>query len=130
VTTFLAEGKVWIDRLRPRPRQLNVRPYIRDIRVSQTAVDFDLWVTHTGTARADELVAELGLAEAADAVPFLERTFLELHDETPPGTPDAPPTEPADTRPLNHPPADADGDDVRSTARATWGLSPAGPVVE
>ncbi len=126
---IFAEDKVWVDRLRPKPRQLNIRPYLRDFRVSQAAVEFDLWVTAGGTARADELVAALGLADLAGAVPFLERTDLELHDETPPGQPDNPPTEPAETRPLIHPPAEADGDD-RPTARATWGLSPAGPVVE
>jgi radical SAM-linked protein len=126
----LAEGKVWIDRLRPRPRQLNIRPYIRDIRVSPAVVQFDLWVTQVGTARADELVGLLGLADPLAAAAFLERTVLELHDETPAGQPDGPPTDPAEIRPLNHPPADADGDDDRSTARATWGLSPAGPVVE
>jgi radical SAM-linked protein len=127
---FLSQNQVWVDRLRPKPRQLNVRPYLRDIRVSPAVVEFDLWVTQGGTARADELVAALGLAEAADAVPYLERTHLELHDETPPGQPDGPPTEPAETRPLIHPPADAGGGDDRPTTRATWGLSPAGPVVE
>ena len=127
---LLSQDKVWVDRLRPKPRQLNVRPYLRDIRMSPAVVEFDLWVTQGGTARADELVAALGLAEAADAVPYLERTHLELHDETPPGQPDGPPTEPAETRPLIHPPADAGGGDDRPTTRATWGLSPAGPVVE
>ncbi|HEY2785724.1 MAG TPA: TIGR03936 family radical SAM-associated protein [Fimbriiglobus sp.] len=125
---LLAQNKVWVNRLRPKPRQLNIRPYLRDIRVRTDAVEFDIWVTAGGTARADELVSLLGLADPADAVPFLERTDLELHDETPPGQPDGPPTDPAETRPLIHPPAD--GDDDRTTARATWGLSPAGPMVE
>jgi len=98
--------------------------------VSPDAVEFDLWVTQGGTARADELVAELGLSDLAGAVPDLERTELEVHDETPPDRPDGPPTEPAETRPWKHPPADADGDDDRPTARATWGLSPVGPAVE
>jgi radical SAM-linked protein len=124
------QDKVWVDRLRPKPRQLNIRPYLRDIRVSSVAVEFDLWVTQGGTARADELIAALGLAEAANSTTYLERSHLELHDETPPGQPDDPPTEPAETRPLNHAPAVAAGDADRPAARATWGLSPAGPVVE
>jgi radical SAM-linked protein len=128
--TLLTRDKVWVDRLRPKPRLLNVRPYLRDVRVSPAAVHFDLWVTQGGTARADELVAALGLAEAVAATPDLERTHLELHDEMPPGQPDGPPTDLAETRPLNHAPAAVAGDADRPTARATWGLSPTGPMVE
>lgn len=127
---LLAQPKVWVDRHRPKPRQLNIRPYIRDIRVSSAAVELDLWVTPTGTARADELIAALGLADLTGAIPWLERTVLEIRDETPADRPDNPPVEPADIRPWKHPAADAAGEDDRAITRATWGLSPAGPVVE
>ena len=47
---------VWVDRLKPSPKQLNVRPYFRNLSVTDTMVSLDLWVTQTGTARADELL--------------------------------------------------------------------------
>jgi radical SAM-linked protein len=127
VAELLTRDQVWADRVRPRPRRVNVRPYVRNITVDGDAIDLDLWVTPTGAARADELLHLLGLDDVTDAV--LERTDLEIHDEVPPGTTDAPPEGPPETAPLEHvPAAAADEDDgIRS---ATWGPSPNGPVVE
>jgi radical SAM-linked protein len=129
VEDMLSLEKVWTDRLRPRPRRLNIRPYIRGITVLPDAVELDLWVTRSGTARADELLRLLGLGDVLEAGTVLERTELEIHDEVPPGATDAPPAEQPETAPLIHVPASAT--DVDDTARfATWGLSPNGPVVE
>lgn len=124
---LLAQDKVWVDRLRHRPRRVNVRPYLRRIEVRDGAVELDLWVTPFGTARADELVKLLGLQDELDAGAVLERTELELHDETLPGQPDGPPEGPAETAPLNHAPVGAIEEDA---VAGTWGLSPNGPVVE
>lgn len=183
---LLAQDKVWVDRLKPRPRKLNIRPYLRGIAVvksrdltprpplrdgegvvngdtgssnspSQPITDtaaqepgrvehplsgtergpggeasasilaLDLWVTGSGTARADELLKLLGVSDLPDAGFVLARSELELRDETPPGQPDAPPDGPPDTAPLEYTPAPA-GDD--EPADPTWGLSPNGPVVE
>jgi radical SAM-linked protein len=129
VVDLLACDKVWADRVRPRPRRVNIRPYIRNITVSPDAVEFDLWVTGSGTARADELVQLLGLTDVMDDGAVLERTDLEIHDEVPPGSIDAPPEGPPETAPLEHVPAlAADEDD--GIRPAGWGLAPDGPVVE
>ena len=149
---LLTAEKVWVDRHKPRPRKLNIRPYLRGIELSEpeaSATDrlgtvahasgsnedrrsrfrlgLDLWVTQSGTARADELLALLELSDLPDAGFVLARSELDLHDETLPGTPDAPPDGPPDTAPLEYTPAPA-GDD--GPADPTWGLSPNGPVVE
>ena len=129
VADLLARDQVWVDRLRPKPRRVNVRPYVRNITVSADAIELDLWVTGSGTTRADELLRLLGLDDVTDAGAVLERTDLEIHDELPSSTTDAPPEGPPETAPLEHVPATAadEDDGIRS---ATWGLSPNGPVVE
>ncbi|QEL14885.1 TIGR03936 family radical SAM-associated protein [Limnoglobus roseus] len=124
-----ASAEVWTDRYHPRPRQVNIRPYLRAIRVDDNAVSFDIWVTPTGTARADELLKLLRVADLLDEGAVLERTELELIDETLPDATDGPPTGPAITRPLNLPSGVVPDDDEPSPT-ATWGLSPNGPVVE
>jgi radical SAM-linked protein len=129
VADLLACDKVWADRVRPRPRRVNVRPYIRDIAVSPDAIEFDLWVTGSGTARADELVQLLGLTDVTDDGAVLERTDLEIHDEVSPGTTDAPPEGQPETAPLEHVPAAA-ADEDDGIRPAGWGLAPDGPVVE
>jgi radical SAM-linked protein len=163
---LMHEAKVWADRYKPRPRRVNVRPFLRRLAVeplspspngrgvgegfgrstpppsplsasgrggrtdANYALRLDLWVTGTGTARCDELIRLLGLADLPDAGAVLERTALEVHDETPPGQPDAPPDGPAETLPLEPPPGAVPGEDEPATADATWGLSPNGPAVE
>ncbi len=71
----------WVERTRPEPRRINVRPYLRDVRLGEDAVDIDLWVTPTGTARPDEILDLLGLGDVLAAGAVLERTQVELHDE-------------------------------------------------
>jgi len=63
----------------------------------------DLWVTTTGTARADELLRLLGVDDLLDAGCVLERTLVELRDEAavPPDPTDTPPDGPASTRPAD-----------------------------
>ena len=143
---LMASDKVWVDRYKPRPRRLNIRPYLRaisiaecgmrnaefveadtSVRTPQSTLRISLWVTQTGTARADELLKRLGLFDLLDAGFVLARSELALHDETPPGQPDNPPDGPPETAPLDHAPVDT-GDDA--PAQPEWGLSPNGPVVE
>jgi radical SAM-linked protein len=126
---LLASAEVWVDRYHPRPRQLDIRPYLRGLRVRDGALEADLWVTGTGTARADELLKLLAIDDLTDAGHVLERTELELIDETPPDATDGPPTGPALTRRLELSPGAVPVDDEPSPT-ATWGLSPSGPVVE
>jgi radical SAM-linked protein len=123
---MLSGEKLWSERIKPKPRGLNIRPYLRDIRIESHAIDFDLWVTNTGTARIDELIAMAGLAECN---PDIQRIELELHDECTGTETDHPPTAPAETRP----PAMATvaaADRNRTSREPVWGLSPNGPIVE
>lgn len=131
VEQFLAEAKVWVDKTHPRPRRVNVRPYVRGISVVDTALTFDLWVTGQGTARAEELVRILGLSDILSDGGYLERTELELRDETPAGQPDEPPDGPPETAPLDHAAATVavSGEDD-PTVDGPWAMPAIGPVVE
>lgn len=130
VAKLLLEEKVWVPRLKPRPRQVNVKPYLRQINVENDAIYFDLWVTQSGTARTDELIVKLGLPSPLDTGAIVERLDIELHDETPADVTDAPPSAPADLKPLEHSPDALSVEAEPATAAATWGLSPEGPEVE
>jgi len=129
---LMARDKVWVDRLRPSPKRLNIRPYFRSLAARGGALTLDLWVTQTGTARADELLKLLGLADLTDAGAVVERTTVELRDEVPAADPtDHPPDGPADTLPLDAAAVTAlSRGEEEQPAAAGWGASPAGPVVE
>src|SRR5262249_57172689 len=133
---------------RPGPKRLNIRPYFRNLSVasggseppvlgwnrgltSPARLTLDLWVTQTGTARADEILRLLDITDLTDAGAVVERTTVELHDEVPnPDPADGPPTGPAETLPLD-PAAIAAlvREDEEQSAAAAGGPSPAGPVV-
>jgi radical SAM-linked protein len=129
---LMAEPKVWVDRLRPGPKRLNIRPYFRSLGVTGGALAMDLWVTQTGTARSDELLKLLGAADLPDAGAVVERTTVELRDEVAAADQtDHPPDGPADTLPLDPAAVAAlDRREEEQPAAAGWGASPAGPVVE
>lgn len=129
---LLAAEKVWVERTKPTPKRLNVRPYLRQLAVADGSLLLDLWVTQTGTARADELLRPLGVDDLPDAGAVLERTTVEIRDEVAPNQPDGPPDGPADTLPLEPAAvaAAARREQPNQPAPAEWGLSPAGPVVE
>ncbi len=128
IPRLLDQERVWSPRLKPRPRQVNIKPYLRSITVDTEWLMLDIWVTPYGTARADELIALLGLPSPYVTGAVIERSELELHDETYEGLLDAPPSGIPELKPL----------DISSRtvleepepAMATWGLSPNGPVVE
>jgi radical SAM-linked protein len=130
---LMSEPKVWVDRLRPGPKRLNIRPYFRSLCVRGGAVFLDLWVTPTGTARADELLKLLDIADLPEAGAVVERLTVELHDEVPNlDAADVPPLGAAETLPLEPAALAALNrrDDEEVVAAAGWGASPAGPVVE
>jgi radical SAM-linked protein len=153
---LLAREKIWVDRLKPNPKRLNIRPYLRNLHVEavertsamvepsmlndyslvrgreQSRVVIDLWVTQTGTARVDEIIELLNLADLPVAGAIVERMALEIHDEVmSPDPGDVPPAGPAETLPLD-PTAIAvlAQRDEEQPAAAGWSMLPTGPVVE
>ena len=80
---LLAQSEIWVERAHPKPKRVNIRPYVLDLRVyGELAID--LRVTPTGSARADELLSLLGLSDLLDTGAVLERAALEILDETQP----------------------------------------------
>jgi radical SAM-linked protein len=78
---LLATSECWIERTRPQTRRFDLRPYLRDLRISSETLEMDLWVTPNGTARPDEVMGLLGLSDVLESGAVLERTHLELMDE-------------------------------------------------
>ncbi len=81
MAALLAAPECWMERTRPRQRRYNLRPFVNSLRLDQNALEMDLWVTPTGTARAEEVLELLGLSDLLAAGAVLERTRLELEDE-------------------------------------------------
>lgn len=127
IDQLLAADNLWVERIRPSPKRLNVRPYIRELSILHSVLTLDLWVTQTGTARAEELLRLLGLSDLLDAGAVLERTRVEIRDEVT-NAPDQPPDGPADTLPLE--PAAVAALLQREVEPNQPAGTPCGPVVE
>jgi hypothetical protein len=82
ISELLAAAECWVERSRPHPRRLDVRPYIADLHRTSDALEMDLIITPTGAARPEEVAGLLGLSAWLAAGAVVERTRLELHDET------------------------------------------------
>jgi hypothetical protein len=80
---LLNARECWIERTRPQTRRINLRPYLRGLRLGADTLEMDLWVTPTGAARPEEILAVLGLGEVLAAGAVLERSHLELSDDNP-----------------------------------------------
>ena len=125
---LLDRDKVWVDKFHPRPRRVNLRPYLRNLTATADGLVIDVWIPGQGGARAETVVDLLGLTDLIAAGAVLERTELELHDEVPSDVSDGPPAGPPETARLEHVPAtarDADRSDAPDR-----GPTPVGPVVE
>lgn len=125
----IGSSELWVDRERPRPKQLNIRPYVKSLHCGPDFLEMDLWVTQEGSARADELVGLLDLNHLLDRGAILERTTLEICDEI-----DAS-AEPGPTLPRKEDRALYERPLLRPVstlepAGAHWGASPSGPIVE
>jgi radical SAM-linked protein len=81
IADVLAGRECWAERIRPQPRRLNVRPYLRGLRLVPGALEMDLWVTPNGTARPEEILGHLGLGGLMENGVVLERTKMEVTDE-------------------------------------------------
>ncbi len=80
LSKLLATRPWLVQRSRPRPRSLDIRPYLGDLRLHDGGVAIDLWVTPTGTARPEEVLRLLGLDDLLAQGAVLERVDLEIAD--------------------------------------------------
>ena len=83
---FLATAEYWIERPRPRPRRINIRPFVHELHAHDDHLDMALWITPNGAARPEEVLTALGLQTLLEAGAVIERTDLEICDELPPGS--------------------------------------------
>ncbi len=121
---------LWVERDKPRPRRMNIRPFIKSLICLPEALELDLWITPEGTARADEVVRALGLAPLLEQGHVLERTFLEILDEIDPTEAAQRPILP-DRRIPNELEVSLEGPTaITHVPSIHWGASPNGPVVE
>jgi radical SAM-linked protein len=85
ITEVLGVPACWVERQRPSPRQVDIRPFLADLRLAQIAdslaLEIDLWFSPAGTARPEEVLRLLALHDLIEAGTILERSRLELHDE-------------------------------------------------
>ncbi len=83
---FFQRGECWIERARPRPRRINIRPFVHELQPFADRIDLALWITPNGAARPEEVLTALGLQDLLERGGVIERTDLEICDELPPGT--------------------------------------------
>lgn len=79
---LLAGSECWVERTKPAPRRLDIRPFILDLCITPTAIELHLAVTPHGSARPDEVLRALNLGDLLEAGSALERTRVELSEDT------------------------------------------------
>lgn len=124
---LMARPQIWSSREKPRPRQVNIRPYLRNAWTDSEAVWFDIWLTQEGTARVDELARLLELEHLCLCGPAFERVQLEIADEVDPEEAAKTPTIAQEVRPWN---GELPKPKVVDTPREEWGATSNGPIVE
>src|SRR5947207_10733006 len=82
IAAVLESSTCWLERKRPRRRQIDVRPYLHGLHLQDGALEIDLLVTPTGTARPEEVLELLGLRDLLENGAIVERVRLELDDGT------------------------------------------------
>jgi radical SAM-linked protein len=128
VRNFSTCSEIWVERIRPRHKRLDIFPFIDSIAIQNQKLQFSLWVTGNGTAKADEVCTALGLGELLESACWT-RSRLEVFDEL---TPEEVARTPAITareellldRPVHS------QEEVLSSASLEWGASEDGPIVE
>ena len=123
IAAFLASSESWAEREKPKPRAINIRPYVESLSVEQNALMISAWLTQEGSARADEIAAAVGVNQPT----LIERIALELLDEVPPEEAARTPKIEPQGRPLNRVVMLSPRTEV---PRETWGATANGPVVE
>jgi radical SAM-linked protein len=84
VDAILAATECWVERTRPQPRRVNIRPFLDAVRVSPASIEIDIFVTPNGTARPDETLRALGVGDLLDEGHIVERFRMELQNDAPP----------------------------------------------
>jgi radical SAM-linked protein len=90
--SLLSQTHLRVERSRPQPRILDIRPYLCDLTCADGHLDMAIWVTPTGTARPEEYARLLGLEPLLEAGVVFERAHLEMLDEVADGQPELMPT--------------------------------------
>lgn len=81
IDCLLAADSLMVERTRPERRVLDIKPFVRGVRLESEAIEIDMAVTPRGGARPEEVLGLLRLAEILEEGAVLERTLLELRDE-------------------------------------------------
>jgi radical SAM-linked protein len=85
---LLAAAHLRVERTRPPVRRIDLRPSLADLCITTgpdgVALEMELRPTPAGTARPEEVLRLLGLEELIKAGAVLERSRLELQDESQP----------------------------------------------
>ncbi len=81
LVALLALPNCWVERSRPQPRRVDLRPYVGALRWQAGFLEMDLGVTPTGTARPQEILELLGLQDLLTRGGVFERSRLVLEDE-------------------------------------------------
>jgi radical SAM-linked protein len=81
IAAVLANAHCWVDRVRPQKKRIDIRGYIRGLKLIEDVLEMDLEVTPQGTTRPDEIIRVLGLGDLLADGAVLERSKLEIHDE-------------------------------------------------
>lgn len=93
IAEALATTEWIVERAKPTLRRVDVRPFLRDLRLEPHTgwLEMDLWLRPTGTARPEEILSLCGLGDLVQSGAVLERVRLELDEDTPypPATPQA-----------------------------------------
>ena len=91
----LTSAEQWpVDRVKPKKNpppnasaeesvirtRIDVRPFVKDIRIVQDVVEMDLWLTPQGTARPGELLQLLNVHDLHEKGAMLERSRLVLEE--------------------------------------------------
>jgi radical SAM-linked protein len=78
---LLAQSSCISRREKPHARDVDIRPYMIDLRVDGSSLKLDFLVTANGTARADEVLKLLDASDLLEQGFILSRTHLHLHEE-------------------------------------------------
>lgn len=81
LAALLGEAECWVERTRPQPRRVNIRPYLLELDLQPRGLRMAIAITPGGAARPEEVLRLLGLEDLLPSGAVLERTALELDDE-------------------------------------------------